>query len=301
MNKVQNEITLPFGGFYKNYNEIKPFIDKFPKWVKLINGTFQLILTNDIDSLFACALIMKKFNCNIGFFYDFNSIHMVKGVSTTKEKIIAVDMAVESGKAFDNHVVKINRNDEVNPESANLNIVYNIHQDNYFSKYGGSTALMVSVMYEMFDFKTLTENQLMILACIDSFYMGAYHPNTKNYVDAREAFENTISIMKLDVFKELFARKKAVDFENFAEIHGLKGTMWVRKKDCKLQTDINIDFIKSQFPMLNFDIEHLQFDKNSKFSKSNKNTLPAPQSKSKIDKLFTFALTRKYGYKATIK
>lgn len=296
----QVEIELPFGAYYKKTNEIKKFIDKFPEWVKVVDDTYYLILTDDIDSLFTCALLKYKFNCKIGYFYDFNSIHHAEGASTAKDKIIACDMAVENGfKAYDNHGVKIHKNDEVNPQSANLNIVYDIHQGNYFSKYAGSTALMVAVMYEIFDFNKFTDDQLMTIACIDSFYMGAYHPMTNNYADARKAYRDTIAIMNLQAFDDLFARKKVVDFENFAKIHELKNKIWVRNG--KLETSMNIDFLKRQFPMLDFDIEGIKFDNCKKFSKSNKKQLPAPVSKSKLDNLFTFALTSKNGYKATIK
>lgn len=208
----QVEIELPFGGYFRKTNEIKKFIDKFPEWVKVVDDTYYLILTDDIDSLFTCALLKYKFNCKIGYYYDFISIHQVEGVRTTKDKIIATDMAVENGfKAYDNHAVKIHKDDEVNPQSANLNIVKNIYQGNYFSKYAGSTALMVAVMYEVFDFNKLTDEQLMTIACIDSFYMGAYHPMTNNYLDARKAFRDTISIMNLQPFNDyLHVRKQLI-------------------------------------------------------------------------------------------
>ncbi|RIJ65313.1 hypothetical protein [Rummeliibacillus sp. POC4] len=292
----QVEIELPFGGYYKKTNEIKKFIDKFPEWVKVVDDTYYLILTDDIDSLFACALLKYKFNCKIGYFYDFNSIHQVRGVRTTKDKIIACDMAVENGfKAYDNHVVKIHKNDEVNPQSANMNIAYDIHQGNYYQKYAGSTALMVAVMYEIFDFNTLTDEQLMTLACIDSWYLA--------YYGGYDAFHEHALFMDLQVFKDLFARKTIREFESFKRIHLFNEKISISKKSGKLFTFLDTDFLKSQFPMLDFSIDDLQFDieKVKKFSKSNKKQIQAPKSKHEIDNVFSFALTSKNGYKATIK
>lgn len=144
--------------------------NEFPKWVNEINSQYNLILSNDIDSLMSCCLLNYLFQTKITHFYNFKAIY------TTDEKaknLIGVDIAFSNNfKVFDNHVTRIDKNDKVNILSANLNAIYNISRENYYKKYCGSTLLQIWSLYDVPLPKT--EEGKMILLAIDSSFKGHY-------------------------------------------------------------------------------------------------------------------------------
>ncbi len=137
---------------------------KFPKWVNdKEHGKYNLCMSDDMDSLLSCLFLNSMFGYEVKYFYNFNSIYSAQH---EKKPTICVDIAIEKGMTWDNHVVKISDNDIVNPESANINAINGINRDSYFTKYAGSTLLQILSYYDV----PMPKNKeaLLILLDIDS-------------------------------------------------------------------------------------------------------------------------------------
>lgn len=232
--------------------------DKFQEWTREIDADKRLILTNDLDSLFTVAILKKLFNCQVGMFYDFESIYSTQKEKFNKDDIIGVDLAIEDNgiKTFCNHVTKMWKDDLVNPLSANLNNFANIHggryQTNYFSKYSGSTLLMVLSLYDAFDellldrHTELTEVQKMILVSIDSYFYGVDFMNGEHFYFWQHW-------MELELFDDIFDKYSKKDLIEFQKEHNLKGIIY--EDNGQLQTTLDIAFLQEHFPMLDFSMD----------------------------------------------
>lgn len=141
----------------------------FPQWIDT-NEEYVTCLSDDIDSLVGCKLLERYKGWEIGYFYNFKEIY--KG-TTKKVKAIGVDIALENGKTFDNHVTRLSKNDRYNIESANPNNISGVSRDNYTSKYAMSTAILI---YSIYDIPLpTTEEGLLALLSIDSSFLGHYN------------------------------------------------------------------------------------------------------------------------------
>lgn len=161
----------------------KELKERFPKWIKE-QGANPLILSDDIDSLMSYIFLRDNFNCKVRYFYDSNGENFTHKLYKQKgfdyklygKKAIAVDLALESCKCWDNHVVKYATDDTYNKNSANLNVIDNICNYNYTEKWCVSTYITILAYYNV-DIKSWTREQLAILCAID----GLYYPFKNNY------------------------------------------------------------------------------------------------------------------------
>lgn len=243
----------------------KIFKEKFQDWTNHINSSNKLILTNDLDSLFTCALLRHLFGCEIGMFYDFQTMYSTQTESFGKDNLIGVDLAIEDSeiKTFCNHVTRMKKDDAVNPNSANVNNfatgVYgggSIQSTTYFRKYGGSTALTVLSLYDAFnhlllpDHTELTDTQKKILVSIDSYFLGAYLP--KHY-EGYKYFKLWQRILELEQFQNIFDTNTQSELEKFQKENKLKGSINMEWNE--LNTTLNLDYLKEHFPMLDFNLD----------------------------------------------
>lgn len=136
---------------------------KLPNWYKDIDGT-DIILTGDIDSLMGYYLLKRKFNVEVGGFYDFNRIYRV---NDDFENCIGIDMDTVSGYTIGNHITHFYKN----KDAINLNNYCKI--DKYYKKYSLSTAILICSLYD-FDLESMTDEQLKILLAIDTGFKGYY-------------------------------------------------------------------------------------------------------------------------------
>ncbi|WP_044476972.1 hypothetical protein [Oceanobacillus massiliensis] len=174
---------------------------KFPEWC---SGSehYATVLTNDIDSLLGCAIEKRVKGNKINYFYDFNAIY-VADKNDPLEKL-GIDLAWTVGKVFDNHVTRLNKNNTINPESANLNSILDVSGDNYFKKYAMSTAILMWSYYDL----PLPSTKLgkMLLLSVDSGFLGHYDyrfKNTHNKYLRMLGFEELIDLLN-DTSKEEF-------------------------------------------------------------------------------------------------
>lgn len=280
---------------------------RIPEWTNQVDSSYNLILTNDLDSLFTVALLRLLFGCEVGMFYDFHRLYKNKA-QFEKDKIIGCDLAVEDKeiRTFCNHVTKMSKNDTVNPLSANFNNIGGIYggiNGNYFRKYNGSTALTVLAIYNAFDKllldgqTELTETQQKILVCIDSYFLGAYHPKKYEAYDYFYRWQKTIG---LEMFQPLFDKHSKWDFEDFQRENGLKKSIGAIKKDntYELVTFLDLDFLQTHFPMLDFSLP--KFDGYFEFDKPIKQKYYSGDSKHDLNgRVFSLAVTNRNEVKVT--
>lgn len=152
----------------------KDYREMFPQWIDT-KEEYVTCLSDDIDSLVSCKLLEKYKGWEVGYFYNFKEIY--RG-TTKKVKAIGVDIALENGKTFDNHVTRLSKNDRYNIESANPNNISYVSRDNYTDKYAMSTALLI---YSIYDIPLpTTEEGLLVLLSIDSSFLGHYNEMFKS-------------------------------------------------------------------------------------------------------------------------
>lgn len=223
---------------------IKELKEKFPIWVNDIEKN-PLIMSDDIDSLMSCIFLRDKFNCNIRYYYDSNGENWTHKLYKRKgfdyklygKKAIAVDLALENFRCFDNHVIKVRDTDDINKNSANLNAIDNICLDNYIEKWCVSTYITLLSYYNV-DISKWTREQLAILCATD----GVYYP-----------FKNT-------KFKDIASKHlKQLDYEFLIEFieNNIEYIEQIRKElnldgkikvvEGKLTTDIKLDKLSNIF------------------------------------------------------
>jgi hypothetical protein len=219
----------------------------FPDWVNDDNTKqYDLILSNDVDSLLSCIFLEKIKRCNINYFFNFNSIFRA---NEPKNPIIGVDVDLKTLKCWGNHFTR--NCGYHNPNSANLN---NIIVNDYYSKYAGSTLLEIISYYD-YDISQFSEEAKMVLLAIDSTYLGYY---SKNFKDIHKKW--FINVLQLKDLYSILQNHNESDFIDVIKKYNLNGRIWIDKNGY-LQTNIKLDEISKIF---RFDIEL----PNQKFIKS---------------------------------
>ncbi len=155
---------------------------RLPQWYKS-NEDYGLILTDDLDSLLGCAIIQSvKPNWKIeqAMIFKGNKKRYEQGkdsvlkdylgiTSNATHECIGVDLALQQGKCFDNHLYRISGADKINQESINLNNVFGITKQSYYKKYCSSTVLLLWSLYDL-PKENLSEELMMVLLAIDGTY-----------------------------------------------------------------------------------------------------------------------------------
>lgn len=264
--------------------------ERFPKWCfDNKQGQNTLVLTDDLDSLLGCSIENYVKGNEINYFYDFNKLYVAD--KTDKRKAIGIDLALHKGKSWCNHVVRINKDDYVNPQTANINALLKIHSKNYTMKYALSTALMMWSFYDLPLPKT-KEGKMLLLA-IDSGYLGHYRDRFKDVHTA---------------YLELLGFNELIDLLN--ETHEFEFEMLQAKYKTKAKIKLNNEgYLETKLPLADLQgffgvplkLPKQKFELLHEF-----NYTPNPlyvnniKSKDQIDKqIFSFALTGKRKFKYT--
>lgn len=213
------------------------YLEQIPKWYTSEDTYFDLILSDDIDSLTSCAVINQAKKWNIEYFYDFSGMGTTK--KTKSNEMVGVDIARCKGKTFDNHVVMFRDDDEVNPESINPNIIRKINRSNYQNKYCGSTLLLVWSLYN----RPLPESEegKMILLAIDSTHMGFYSGND-TFKRANKFY--LCDMLGLDELYAVEERHKSYEFAQIVQKYNITGK--ISHKKGILSTTIKLDEISKE-------------------------------------------------------
>lgn len=216
--------------------------NKLPKWYN-DNKQYDLILTDDIDSLMSCAILKFLKNWSIEnvmlFKADTNkSIDYLGKTSDATNETVGVDFALQNGKCFDNHVSRISKLDPINSECVNLNVIRDITRENYFKKYNLSTVLL---LWSLFDLPIPeSEEGKMILLTIDSSYYSYF--SKKQYQDMNRYY--MCDIMGLDELYECQGRHTQAEFKEIEKKFKLKEK--IVAKNGYLDTNIDLLAINNE-------------------------------------------------------
>lgn len=207
----------------------------FPEWCSDDKNKYELMLTDDIDSLVSCALLNKINGYTINYFYDFETIYEIKESDTPA---IAIDCDLVKGRCWSNHVTMLSADDTVNLKSANLNNILKISRDNYYQKFCGSTAMQIWSYYDI----PLPDTELgkMALLAIDGGYLGHYD---KRFIEIHSRYLN---IMGFDELIEVLNRHTKYEFYDFEQKHNIKRKIKLNKNGI-LTTQIDLATLQGLF------------------------------------------------------
>ncbi|KZZ85644.1 hypothetical protein [Bacillus sp. SJS] len=259
----------------------------FPEWCSdYTKGQNSLMLSDDLDSLLGCAIEKYIKGNEINYFYNFNRIFVAD--RNDERKAIGVDLALHKGKSWCNHVVRINEDDYVNPQTANINALLKVHSGNYFKKYAMSTVLTMWSYYGL----PLPETKegKMLLLCIDSSYLGHYDDRFKEVHNA---------YLKLLGFEELL---DLLNTTHKFEYEMLQGKYKTKEKiklnnDGYLETKLALAELQGLFGMP-LELPKQQFTLRNVFMSGYGETFKT-QSKDNLSNVISFALTGKKKFKYT--
>jgi hypothetical protein len=260
----------------------------FPAWCSDYTPKQNtLILTDDLDSLVGCNIEKYVKGNEINYFYDFKNIFVAD--KEDKRKAIGIDLALHKGKSWCNHVVRINENDYVNPQTANINALLNVHAGNYTKKYAMSTTLTMWSFYGL-PLPKSKEGKMIILA-IDSSFLGHY---LKAFKQIHNAY---LELLGFEELIDLLNKTTKADYLHIQQKYNLKSKIIMNDKGY-LETDITLAKLQGFF---DFPIElpNKQFSLLAQF-KTQDAYIYQIQSKDQINNLISFALINKNRMKYTI-
>lgn len=281
---------------------LKEIKEKMPVWCEDIDTKYQLMMSDDIDSLM--CYIMQNLNYGRECEYFVNTskdrayksydgsvnkkgkqyFYLTENATNKGKDIIALDFSINANmKAWDNHVVNITSGDKGNEYSANMNI--GINSNNYTKKFCISSFITMLSYYDV-DIEKWTHEELIALCGID----GLYQP-FKNTRFTQQGKEN---LHKLGYdFLSDFINKNLQEIEEFDKKYYSKKTIWVNK-DGYLETNLNLDRLseiwgcKIALPNKKFELK-----KTLETEIFNANKSKEQLEKEKGKKIFNIALTYK--------
>lgn len=288
---------------------IKELKEKFPDWVNQINKEdCNLILSDDLDSLFSVALLKFKFGCDVRGFVDWNSGFNGKKQSlctnrciSKKNFAIGVDVAIEEGRAFDNHVVMVNSNDAVNEKSANINVINRINRSNYYDKFCGSTLIQIMSLYNV-DLSGFNDEQKKVICAIDGMYIP-YKVQKIDFSKTQRNYMKQLEYEELSDFMKFYCNKSGYEeFYRVMDTYNLGGKIWTNDKG-ELESNIDIEGLSELFGGFDLSLPQGNF---KEFKRLDKNSIDFNRSNVRCkgglgDGLFNFVVTNKnyaiYSYK----
>lgn len=226
---------------------VKEIKDKFPIFCEDKSG-YDLLMSDDIDSLMCSILQKELFNREVKYFIDVNDswttqkIYKIKGTTKKKDsKILGLDIALDNKKfcCWDNHIVKVQDSDTYNENSANMNIALNISQSNYYSK-ACISSFITMLSYYNIDISKWTTDQLCVLCSID----GVYHPFLPKNMRYRKVAKKNLELLEYGFLEEFIDN----NLERILQIEkdlNLKGK--IKVKDGLLTTTINLEELNKIF------------------------------------------------------
>lgn len=263
--------------------------NKFPKWC-FSDKEFATILTDDIDSLVGCSIEKIVKGNKINYFYDFNKLYIAD--QDNKKSMLGVDLALHQGYCWDNHCIRINRDDYVNTLTANINAIRNIHSGNYFDKYAGSTSLMMWSFYDL----PLPKTKLgkMLLLAIDSAFKGHYDNRFK------KEHNKYLELMGFSELIDLLNQTQKQDYEKLIKQYKLNhkngGKIYINK-DGYLHTQLPLRELQRFFG-IPLELPNQKFTKTHEWNSEYGNTYKI-KSKDELGNIISFAMTGKNRFSYT--
>lgn len=214
------------------------------------NDEYGLILTDDLDSLLSCAILksVKGWNVEQAMMFKGNMRRVMNGTDSclydyhgvtenATHEAIGVDLALTTGKCFDNHLTAFDYSTASNPESINVNRICGYNRWNYYKKYNLSTVLL---LWSLFDLPKddLPDELMMLLISIDGSYDGFY--TNERFVGIHEFFIR--DVLDLPQFLECERRHTRQEFKEIQKKYKSNEKISFQK-DGHLATGMDIDAI----------------------------------------------------------
>ncbi|MGI2326424.1 hypothetical protein [Planococcus sp. YIM B11945] len=190
----------------------KKIREEYANWTNDLNkDKYNLMITNDMDSLLSAMFLKHHFGLEVNSFFSFHSISKINPMD--QREPIGVDAALATGKTFDNHLTRLNANSYFNTESANINLVSNVHRDCYTDKFAMSTLIQLYALYNIPLPETVQGK--MILLCCDVGFKGYYDERFRDtFLSYLEKFE----MMELVEVLEMYTKDQLYWFMLRAEM-----------------------------------------------------------------------------------
>lgn len=289
----------------------KEIKEKFPSWCMEDSSKYELMISDDIDSLMCYIFQNRVFNRECRFFIDANykkctmwnygiqRLYGTENCTNKKENLIALDFAIDrkNTKCWDNHVIKISEDDAINPLSANLNIPLDISLSNYTDK-ACISSFITMLSYYNIDIEKWDKDMLSILCAID----GVYHPFTSSNPKFNRIGKHNLELLEYGFLVD-FIKENTTYIKKVEQNLNLKnGKIWINKESGLLETNIKLEKLSDIFGIdieLPGDIFYIMSDIKSKYITENE--IKSKKVKSKEDlksngKIFNLVMTSaKYG------
>lgn len=262
--------------------------EKFPAWCfNYEQGQNSLILTDDLDSLLGCAIEKFVKGNEINYFYNFNKLYVNDRLEN--KKAIGIDLALHKGKSWCNHVVRINKDDYVNPQTANINALLKVHSGNYFKKYAMSTVLTMWSFYDL-PMPKSKEGKMLLLS-IDSGYLGHYDDRFK------DIHAEYLKLLGFDELIDLLNNTYKFEYEFLQGQYKTKEKIKLNK-DGHLETNLPLAEMQGFF-YFPIELPTQQFTLRNQFKESKGETFRTNSKEKLGQNLVSFALTGKKKFKYT--
>ena len=215
------------------------YLGKMPQWYQS-EENFDVVLSDDIDGLVSASALKYAKNWDVNYFYDFRNLYVSgktyfeQNKSTTRVWVDVALLAQE--KCFDNHISRKSMSDYRNNLCINPNLMTNVTNANYYSKYCGSTALVIWSTYNI----PLPESEIgkMLLLAIDVTFKGFYANNNK--FKERNKFY-LCDVLDMPELYEVQQRHTSNDFARLIREYDI--TRKISLEGDNLQTKLNLKVI----------------------------------------------------------
>ncbi|SFQ23405.1 hypothetical protein [Caldicoprobacter faecalis] len=264
---------------------------KFPAWVDFIEDEYDLVLSNDIDSLLSCLFLNQTFGWKIRYFYDFHTLYKAVDDESDNERLY-IDIDILEGKGWSNHVVMLDKNSKHNKQIANLNTIFGVTRDKYHTKYCGSTFLTLLSYYD-FPVFLLSQEAEKILLAIDTAFKGYYDEGFRRY-----NYFYLNNVLDFAHLYELQKKHTIDDFYDIIDVYKLYAKIHIRNNqiytNLPLAEICELFYLYREFEMLmNTEFKPIQ---HFKYVVSDLND----EQNIDFSNVFTFALTHKNTAKYSI-
>lgn len=261
------------------------YLSEIPTWYRDFNK-YDVVLSDDIDGLVSTSALKYAKNWDAKYFYDFKDLYVEDNTYFKDNKSatrVWADVAfLRHEKCFDNHVSRKSSEDFKNELCINPNLIADISNTNYYSKYCGSTALLIWSIYNIP--LPETEEGKMLLLAIDTAYKGYY-------CGSQFKARNKFYLCDMFGFEELYEVEKRHTEKDFKDIIK-KYSLYTKTElvDGKVTTTLDLDTISK---LLGIPITLPDFHFNMWRSLEKKKGTFTNDSIRKIPRVVTLAFTGK--------
>jgi len=229
----------------KEYLEI---IKQENSWFWDIEQEYNLVVTDDLDSILSALLLMQyRPKWHIAYYFNFQEGIYEKSLDAdinNKAERIGIDMSSPGGegsvckKCISNHVTALQSDERINKNDINLNYVNKfICLRNYHSKYNLNTLCLV---YSLLGLQPKTDEECALLLLPDSAFQAHYAKAEYKDSGVQKQILEKMDLMELYDFMDRYDKDK---FYKAQDALRIKSKFYVDDFEIKSSQDINMDYM----------------------------------------------------------